>query len=183
MKKFFSQPAVALFLAVIVVIASVLTNTRVKFGQRCDRISDQFYSATSGTSIADSLRALCSASERLAMLGKANEVADADQTLNSVDTLRNLLHTGSYDADSIFSVYNQLLKETFSLESDLAKMTLSESDTETLKAAQHDAAEAKNAIDLSSYNDSVRSFLKEYSHFPTPQLASISGVEMPKFFS
>ena len=49
--------------------------------------------------------------------------------------------------------------------------------------ANNDAAEAKNAIDLSSYNDSVRSFLKEYSHFPTPQLASISGVEMPKFFS
>ena len=38
-------------------------------------------------------------------------------------------------------------------------------------------------IDNSSYNELVRIFLNRNRRFPTPQLASLSGVHMPELFA
>ena len=185
MKKFFSNPTVAMVLAVLVVVTSVLINTKVKLGKQCDALSERFYQVSSEeeVSIADSLRALCNASEQLVLLGVKYEVSDTDTAVSTIDEIRNSLRQQSHRTGELFAQYDQLLKQTFSLESDLARITMSESDTDTCAAAQHAAAEAKAAIDRSSYNDAVWKFNRRYGRFPTPQLAKLSGVEMPALFA
>ena len=75
------------------------------------------------------------------------------------------------------------MKSVFSLEGTLARTALSEEDAGAFVSAQHTAAEAKAMIDNSSYNELVRIFLNRNRRFPTPQLASLSGVHMPELFA
>ena len=180
MKKFFSNPVVAMILAVVVVIGSVVVNTRVKLGRECEAVSGRFYGASS---IADDLLTLCGASEKLVLLGTRCGVTDAEDAMEPIGQIRELVRERSYEAGAIFEQYDQLLKDTFALESQLARMDLGAEDAEAYSGAQHSAAEAKAGIDGSAYNDSVRSFLKHNGSFPTPQIAAFSGVSLPEYFA
>ena len=185
MKKFFSNPIVALILTVIVVFGSVVINTRTRLGKQCDTISGSFYSVSSSgeISVADSLRKLCNAAEQLVLLGVKYEINDAEDAVESVDAIREALRSQSRDTASLYDEYQELLKDTFALESALARTEMSEADSSSYSVAQHDASEAKAAIDTSSYNDNVRSFLKRNGQFPTPQIAKMSGVSLPVLFA
>lgn len=183
MKKLFESPAFALLLAVFVVIATPLLSTKFRFGRKCAAISDVFYTESGDAApVAGELRNFCAAAERIAMTAKQNDVPDAEETLSNVDYLRNMLYLQSDNFSVMKSVYKDLLSSTFSLEAALAKMELSEAESETLASAQHDAAAAKAAIDASSFNSTVHSFLKRYQKFPTPTLAGMVGVNMPCAF-
>ena len=184
MKKFLSNPTVALILTVIVVIGSTVINTRVHLGRQCEAISERFYSGYgSEASIADSLRSLCNASEQVILLGMKYDVEDEGDTVGLIDQIRDSLANGNTHVASVYSLYQVLLKSTFSMESTLARTQLSEADESTYASAQHMASDAKAQIDTSSYNDAVRSFLKVNRHFPTPQIAAISGVSLPELFA
>lgn len=183
MKKFFSNPAVALLIAVLVVCSSVLLNTRIKFGSRCEAVSDRFYNTLSGeASIADSLRSFCATAEKLVLIGEQYDIDAAEDAGDSIGSIMSALREESHDIGAIYDDYDRLLKEVFTLESALARENLSESDAATYASLQHDAADAKAAIDQSTYNDVVRSFQKQYRRFPTPQLAALSGVVYPALF-
>ena len=185
MKKFFSSPVVALILAFIAVIGSVIINTRVRLGKQCDALIDCFYSQpySNEVSIADSLQTLCNASEQIVLLGVKYEVEDAEDAVRFIDPIRDAIRVRSCHAEGIYRDYQQLLKATFSMESMLARMQLSDSDEESYANAQRSAASAKVGIDASTYNDNVRSFLKYNGRFPTPQIAALSGVSMPELFA
>ncbi|MBQ9663257.1 MAG: hypothetical protein IJV40_08925 [Oscillospiraceae bacterium] len=185
MKKFFSNPVVAVLLTVVVVIGSVVLNTRTRLGKQCEAVSGLFYSPdrASEASIADSLRTLCNASEQLVLLGVKYDVDDAEEAMDALDEIRDAIRNQSRDMDNLFEEYQDLLKDTFSLESALSRMTLSEADEASYASAQHAASDAKAAIDSSSYNDTVRGFLKRYHQFPTPQIAKLSGVTLPTLFA
>jgi hypothetical protein len=180
MKKLFSTPSFALALTLVLMIASVLLNTRIKLGKQCDTLCERFYG--DGT-ISASLTSLCDASEQLARLGERYQVDDADDALEITRSVRELLQEHSYDAEEIYDRYYALLKSAFSLEGTLARAALSEEDAGAFVSAQHAAAEAKAAIDNASYNELVRIFLNRNHRFPTPQLASFSGVHMPELFA
>ena len=171
MKKIIYNPVFAVALTVVLMIVSVLLNTRVKLGRQCDTLCNQFYEENM---IAASLESLCSASEQL---------DEADVAMSSVRSLREMLQQRSYEASDIYDRYYELLKNTFSLEGILERTALSEEDAGTFASAKHSAAEAKSAIDNSSYNDVVRAFLNRNHRFPTPQLASVSGENMPELFA
>ena len=184
MKKFLSNPIVALILTVIVVFGSTVINTRVRLGRQCDAVSERFYSGSgSEAPIADSLRSLCSASEEILLLGMKYDVEDDGNTVAAIEQIRNALGSGSTRAASVYSDYQSLLKSTFSLESTLARMSLGEADESSYAASQHAASDAKARIDASSYNDTVRAFLKTNHRFPTPQIAALSGVLLPEAFA
>lgn len=183
MKKFLSRPEVALALTVIFVAASILLNTRFRFGPECEAVSEQFYRSSSGSSIATELRNLCNASEKIVFLASSQGIENTGDAMEEIDEIRDFLRTGSNDFEEIFSSYESLLKETFELESVLSRMQISSTDGEELSAAQHAAAEAKKAIDNSEYNEVVRSFQRQYKHFPTTFLASLAGVRIPSFFA
>ena len=173
MKKLFSNPSFALVLTLVLMIASVLLNTRIKLGKQCETLC----------AISASLVSLCDASEQLARLGERYQVDEADDTLETTRSVRELLQERSYDAEEIYDHYYDLLKSVFSLEGTLARTALSEEDAGAFVSAQHTAAEAKAMIDNSSYNELVRIFLNRNRRFPTPQLASLSGVYMPELFA
>ena len=180
MKKLFSNPSFALVLTLVLMIASVLLNTRVKLGKQCETLCERFYG---DSTISASLVSLCDASEHLARLGERYQVDEADDTLETTRSVRELLQERSYDAEEIYDHYYDLLKSVFSLEGTLARTALSEEDAGAFVSAQHTAAEAKAMIDNSSYNELVRIFLNRNRRFPTPQLASLSGVHMPELFA
>ena len=180
MKKILNNPVFAVSLTVVLMIVSVLLNTRVKLGRQCDALCNLFYGESM---ISDSLETLCGASEQLVILGDRYQLDEADDTMNSIRSVREMLQQRSYEAEDIYARYYELLKSTFSLEGILARSALSEEDADTFVSAQHTAAEAKATIDNSSYNDVVRTFLNRNHRFPTPQLASVSGVTMPELFA
>ena len=180
MKKLISNPSFAVTLTFVLMIASVLLNTRVKLGKQCETLCGRFYG---DSTISASLLSLCDASEQLARLGERYQVDEADDTLETTRSVRELLQERSYDAEEIYDHYYDLLKSVFSLEGTLARTALSEEDAGAFVSAQHTAAEAKAMIDNSSYNELVRIFLNRNRRFPTPQLASLSGVYMPELFA
>ena len=184
MKKFFANPTVALLLAVIVVIASTLINTNVKLGRISGEVRDGFTRGVGNESaISSELKSLCNAADKLMILAKQNDIADADELSGEIDSLRSLLGQPSAKPHSMYALYEEILRGCFGLESALGRMSLSESDAESLSAAQHEAAVAKAAIDGSSYNSTVADFQKRYQHFPTVQLAKLAGVELPEQFA
>ena len=180
MKKIIYNPVFAVALTVVLMIVSVLLNTRVKRGGQCETLCNQFYGEGM---VADSLESLCSASEQLVILGERYQLDEADDAMSSIRSIRAMLQQRSYEASDIYDRYYELLKNTFSLEGILERTALSEEDAGTFASAKHIAAEAKSAIDNSSYNDVVRAFLNRNHRFPTPQLASVSGVNMPELFA
>ena len=180
MKKLFSNPSFATALTLVLMIASVLLNTRIKLGKQCETLCERFYG---DSMIAASLGSLCDASEQLALLGERYQTDDADDALEITRSVRGRLQEHSYDAEEIYDQYSELLKSAFSLEGTLARTALSEEDAEAFLSAQHAAAEAKSVIDNSSYNELVRIFLNRNRRFPAPQLAALSGVHMPEPFA
>ena len=180
MKKLFSNPSFALVLTLVLMIASVLLNTRVKLGRQCETLCERFYG---DSMISASLSSLCDASEQLALLGKRYQLDEADEAMETTRSIQALLQEHSYDAAEIYDRYYELLKSDFSLEGTLARTALSEEDAGTFVSAQHAAAEAKAVIDNSAYNELVHNFLNKNHRFPTPQLASVSGVQMPELFA
>ena len=180
MKKIINNPVFAVVLTVVLMIVSVLLNTRVKLGGQCETLCKQFYGEGM---IADSLESLCNASEQLAILGDRYQLDEADDAMSSIRSVREKLQQRSYEAEDIYDRYYELLKNTFSLEGILARSALSEEEADTFVSAQHNAAESKAAIDNSTYNEAVRAFLSRNHRFPTPQLATLSGVNMPELFA
>ena len=186
MKKLLSSPFVALLIAVIVVIASVLINTKVRFGPICEQVNAGFdFGVGNESAIASELKTLCNAAEKLTILARQNDVAveDAEELESSVEELRLHLSSERRPLRTMYADYESILRGCFALESALGRLSLTETDAESLSAAQHDAAAAKAAIDESSYNDIVRSFQKRYKHFPTVQLAELTGIRMPELFA
>ncbi len=184
MKKFLSNPTVAMVLAVLVVVGTMLISTRVDFGKKCAQTSEKFYTRYDGeVPIADRLREFCAAAEKMVLLGQHYGLDDADDTYEKAEEVLSQLRRQSTEAEDLFEDYSELLSDTFELESALVRRDLSEEDLAAYSAAQHDAAEAKAAIDASSYNPEVRSFLSRYRHFPTTVLAALTGVRMPQLFA
>ncbi len=184
MKRILSRPSVAVLIAVIVVIATILLQTRIRFGRICDNVNDQFYhSSQDESSIASELGNLADSAEILVGLAHLYGLEESEDVMNTISSMRELLLLQSHDTSVIHDLYKTLLSETFKLESLLSRQELSDADAEVLSAAQHNAALAKAAIEASSYHETVRTFLKRYAHFPTNTLASLVGVKMPQVFS
>ena len=184
MKKLLSRTSVAVLIAVIVVISTVLLQTRFRFGRICDSVTAQFYHHDgNSSSISAELIKFSDAAELLAGLGQLNGLNESESVISEVSSLRDLLYRESNDIQSIHILYKDLLSKVFTLESLLSRLELSEADATVLSSAQHDAAQAKAAIDSSDYHITIRDFLKRYDRFPTPSLASLVGLNMPQAFS
>ncbi|MBR0160686.1 MAG: hypothetical protein IJQ02_05325 [Oscillospiraceae bacterium] len=183
MKKLFQNSRFALILTIVLVIFSTLLNTHIRLGRISDSVSDSFYASNSETPIAEGLRTLAGAAERLATLGEEYRPSEAEETKENVEMLRTLLRYESASPATLSYYYSSLLSNCFTLESVLVQTDLNESQEEMLSEAMHDAAEAKAAIDASSYNERVRTFTKRYDRFPTNLLAGLAGVSYPVLFT
>ena len=89
----------------------------------------------------------------------------------------------AHNMDDLFEEHDELRQETFRLESFLVRLTLDEADTETYASAQRAAADAKSAIDGSSYNSLADQVRHQCRRFPAIVLAPLSGVQVPELFA
>ena len=184
MKKFLSNPTVAMVLAVIVVLATMLISAKFDFGKQCSAATDSFYTGRNReTPIAAHLREFCNAAEQMVMLGQRGQVKGTEEVYEEAEELLDMLRKESTEIEDMFSVYSRLLSDTFALESALTRAELSEDDMAAYSSAQHAAAEAKAAIDGSTYNVNVRFLQNRYKRFPTRQLCAVTGVDMPQLFA
>ena len=184
MKKFLSNPTVAMILAVVVVFATMLLSAKLDFGKQCKTVSDGFYTGMYGEApIAGKLKEFCGAAQQMVMLGQRYQVKGTEEVFEESEKLLDLLRNESREYEELFSVYSKLLSDTFTLESALTRVELSEDDLAAYSAAQHAAAEAKASIDDSSYNSEARPLLNQYNRFPTRQLAALTGVDRPQLFA
>ena len=183
--KLFKKPVFAVFLAIVVVIASTLINTNVKFGRKCRAVTDQFYGGTvsRGTpeiSIAEALEVICTEAESLAVVADSCG-ADASAIRNDVSDLRRSIQQEYFYG--IRSSYAALRSALTTLLGQLTQADLDEQDKETVTQCTASLSDAQNAIAASGYNDTVRSFLRRYDHFPTNLLATLAGVDYPETFA
>ena len=183
--KLFKKPVFAVFLAIVVVFASTLINTNVKFGRKCRAVSDQFFAptVTRGTpeiSIAEALEVICTEAETLAVVADRCE-ADASAVRNDVSNLRRSIQIENFYG--IRSSYAALRSALTTLLGQLTQADLDKQNAETVTQCTASLSDAQNAIAASGYNDTVRSFLRRYDHFPTDLLAKLAGVDMPETFS
>ena len=175
----------ALFLCILVVAASTLINTRVKFGALVDDVIDSFYYGTvSDESIYDHLKTISTEAQKLVLLGKEYGI-DRSVTEDVEDSVawlqENVEYTRGYE-NLIYENYQDIQSSLLNLENALNHSSLSAEDTALLASCDLTIANAKAAIDASDYNSIVRSFLKAYNHFPTSNLAHAAGISMPKLF-
>ena len=183
--KLFRNPVFAVFLALVVVIASTLINTNVKFGRKCRAVSDQFYSGavTRGAqdvSIASALESICNDAEALCVVAEGCGT-NADSVRSEVQSLRSSMQFESMYL--IRTAYSSLRSSLTTMLGQLAQKELSEQDADTVSRCTASVAQAQDSISASPYNETVRAFLRRYDHFPTNVLAELAGVEMPESFS
>ena len=183
--KLFKNRVFAVFLAVLVVIASTLINTDVKFGRKCSEVTGQFYAdltrSGSPDSISGQLVNILSDSESLSTLA-ARYGADT-KALDEANSQLSSRLTGKLGASYVYVSYNKLCSALTSLMGQLANSPLSEQDSAEVTRCADSIAEAQNLITMSDYNSVVRSFLHRYDRFPTNLLAKLAGVDMPETFS
>ena len=117
MKKFLSNPTVAMILAVLVVIGTMLISTKVDFGKKCAQTSGKFYARADAESpIADRLRDFCTAAEKMVLLGQRYGIDDTDDAYEKAEKVLSQLRQQSTEAEELFEDYSELLSDTFALE-------------------------------------------------------------------
>ena len=175
--KLFKSPVFATILTIVVVFASILINTNVKFGRKCEAVTDQFFDGSA--SIASRLETVSSDAASLVAVAERYDV-DASQVKSYASALR-----GSLQSENVYMTrlaYSELSSSLTALTGQLANTELSAADKEDVERCTSSIADAQSAINASSYNETVRSFQRRYDHFPTNVLADMAGVDMPQTF-
>ena len=185
--NFFKRRSVALFLTVIVVIASTLLSVNVKLGRKAQAVSDGFYdgvvyNGTEQKSIASQLRNISDCANSMVTIAN-NYQLDTEDVENTSEWLRLAVSYSPGNTDYIHSEYEDLIKAVRTLEDQLGRTALSDRDADSIKEYSTAITDARLAIESAGYNESVREFRRFCDRFPTKLLAQLSGVSMPRLFA
>lgn len=177
--KFFRNPVIAFFLALLIVTGSTLINVHWKFGGKCRDVRETFYE-TEG--IAEQLEAIRVDAVVLSSVAKQNGI-DAEDLRSAADDLQYALSRDNTGAGLLFWYYDSLRTELLSIEQRLLAVALNEADAKTVNDCMVRIRSASDRISGDSYNQTVRAFLSKYDHFPTVLLARLADVDMPEVFA
>ena len=177
--KLFKNPVVAVLLALVLILGSTLLNVHWKFGGLCREVTDGLYAEDGIAAQLETIRVDAAA---IASVAERNGI-DAKALRNAADDLQSVLSRGSSGAGYLFRCYDKLRVELISMEQKLLAVALNETDANTISGCLERIRSAYSAISSASYNDTVRSFLSRYDHFPTHFLARLAGVDMPEVFA
>ncbi|MBQ5405367.1 MAG: hypothetical protein IIU18_01880 [Oscillospiraceae bacterium] len=185
--KLLKSPVFAVLLAIVVVIVSMVINTNIKFGRKCDAVRDLFYEGvtTRGytqTPIATHLSNLCGYADGLVTIARNYDVDGAEVESNSY-YLKSSLNSSWSDISYIHSEYNRLISSLNDLIDRLERAELSERDASGVEQYKSSVTGVQSAIGEAGYNEAVREFLRRYNHFPTNYLALLADVDLPEVFA
>ena len=151
--KLLKSPVFAVLLAIVVVIVSMVINTNIKFGRKCDAVRDLFYEG----------------------------VTTRGYTQTPIAT--HLSNSSWSDISYIHSEYNRLISSLNDLIDRLERAELSERDASGVEQYKSSVTGVQSAIGEAGYNEAVREFLRRYNHFPTNYLALLADVDLPEVFA
>ena len=184
--SFFKKRPVALLLTILIVIVATLLSVHVKFGAKCQAVSDTFYDGVEANgytqkSIASHLKNINAYADGLITIARNYDI-DTEDCESSSEYLKMALNYSRDQAPYIHYEYESLLKEVNTLVDQLERASLSDRDADGVSQYLSSINGAKTAIESAGYNEHVREFIRKYDHFPTNVLAALAGVEMPLYF-
>ena len=185
--NFFKKPAVAVILSLIVIFASTLISVSAKLNNKCDKVSDGFYSGVKykgekHDAIADEICSLCAVSDDIVPIA-SNYGIDTASLSDSSQQLYTLVSSGSRDIGSVYQVYSEFITALKNVETQLHAAGLSSRHEEAMNEYSEEISSCVDDINTACYNDSVREFLRKYDKFPTRNWADFLGISFPEYFS
>ncbi|MED9994149.1 MAG: hypothetical protein U0I98_06050 [Oscillospiraceae bacterium] len=184
---FFKKPAVAVILSLIVIFASTLISVSAKLNNKCDKVTDGFYSGVrykgeNHDAIAEEISSLCAVTDEIVPIA-SNYGIDTAALSDSSQRLRALVSSGSRDIGSVYQTYSEFITALKDVEAQLHATGLSSRHEEAMSEYSDEIADCVDDINTACYNDSVREFLRKYDKFPTRNWADFLGVSFPEYFS
>ncbi len=180
--SFFKKPVVAVILSAIIVISSTLLSVNLKLGDECREIIDGFHDGVLMPSIASQLRTIRGNADEIAYIAGTYGI-DTEELKWASDDLRYGLLYSEADASYLYYCYEELLDELRSIEKQLGETTVSGQDKELLSGYFDGIESARQLIDISGYNETVRQFNREKLRFPADILGELAGVDFPELFT
>lgn len=184
---FFKKPAVAVILSLIVIFASTLISVSAKLNNKCDKITDGFYSGVrykgeNHDAIAEEITSLCAVTDEIVPIA-SNYGIDTAALSDSCQQLRALVSSGSRDIGGVYQVYSGFISALKDVEAQLHATGLSSRHEEAMSEYSDEIADCVDDINTACYNDSVREFLRKNDKFPTRNWADLLGISFPEYFS
>ena len=185
--KFFRKPVVAVIIALVVVWASTLLSFQIRFGDKCQEITDGFidgvyYNGELQPSLASRLTSIIDSVKEIKEIAELSEI-DTDDLDEQAEYLENALRYSANDADYVYYCYEDLTAELKNVKKDLSSAELAPELKAKLSSLYSAIQSEEDAFDTSGYNESVREFLREYNKFPANELYWHTNVMMPSYFS
>ena len=184
--KALKNPVVAILLSAVLIIASTLISVNLKLGAKAEKVTDGFYSGVSGQeSISSQLHSIMDSASELITIANNYELPEgmAEELQTQIDVLRSAMSVSRDDISSICAHCQVLVSGISSLGDALSRQSLAERDQSSLEEILSDVAAARQRIESSGYNESVRELYRKYDRFPATILAPLAGVSFPAYFA
>ena len=185
--KFLKKPLVAVLLTVLLVVGSTFLSADRKLSRAALRVTNGFYAGIRykgqvHESVAQSIRTLCADAEQLVIIGD-NYGLDTAPLSTDAAALKQMVSSENQDISGVHAVFEPFYNKLLILVNDLEHTDLSDRHSEQLKACAQEIADCRAKIDASGYNESVTTFLRRNSGFPTRQFADLFGIDYPSYFA
>ena len=184
--KLLKNPVVAVLLSLVIVVASTLVSVNLRFGAKCQAVTDGFYDGVDSDgyrqqAMATHLKNIGSYVDGLLTIAKHYDV-DSAALQSSLDIFKAALRNQN-SVSNLYETYTAMMRDESALEAALAQQELSDRDAEGYALYASEISGARSAMEITGYNESVRTFLLKYKRFPTDTLAALSGVSYPEYFA
>ena len=185
--QFLKKPLVAIVLTVLLVVGSTFLSADRKLSRSALRVVDGFYDGIrynrqTHDSVAQCLRTLGADAEPLVIIGDTYGLDTAPLSSDAA-ALRQIVSSESRNISGVHAVFEPFYNKRLILVNDLEHTDLSDRHSEQLKACAQEIADCRAKIDASGYNESVTTFLRRNSSFPTRQFANLFGIDYPSYFA
>lgn len=184
--KLFRKKIMAYLLSALIILLSTVVSVNIKLGKECSEVVDGFYKGVMldgvrDVSIRSQLEVISEASESIAALAERNGL-NTEDFRSDIEYFKRLIVVMDEDISHIYYCYKGILDHVMNLGYALNELSLSSADEAGGVSSLQAILDAKDLIEASAYNESVRTYLNSL-RFPTEFLAELSGVELPEYFA
>lgn len=185
--SFFKKPVVAAVVCVLLVAASTLASVKLKLGEKCNDVTDLFYTGVTVSNqlhpaLAEQLISYCAVSKEISLIASSYGI-DTEELDACCDWLDSAMKYSPREISYIyyeFSGFSAALKKVVYA---LDACQLSDRHAALMTEYEQSMKSFDENIADSGYNDYVRSFRLKYERFPAAYLAGLVGVTMPGYFA
>lgn len=184
--NFFKKKGVAVISTVLIVIVSTLLSFNIRFGSKCQDITNGFYDGVYyegefQESSASHLKKIIKAAEEISTIASSYDI-----DVSHLDFAIENLNLGfRYSADQVSYIhycYADLMKQIKDMQSQLRNNVNAENEEALAEYKSLIDAEVE-ALETTGYNESVREFMRDYGRFPVTFFADFADIRLPEYFA